>query len=535
MNVTAGMFSFGARAGTAVAILSIAAGLSACGERGSRGRRFPVPWCRTWRWSSSGRFRGKRWRKRWGRSGRATTAAVAPQVMGRLTGVAVSEGSVVAAGALLATIDDTTVRAQLSSAEGAVAEAEAAREEVDRAISQAEAAKGLAEKTFERYRKLLEGKVVTQQEFDEVEMRRTVAVKELERAQQKRAQVSGKIAQARGQADAAKAMLAWTRVIAPFAGVIVEKRADAGSMAVPGVPLFVLEDPRGYRIEASVSETYLPLLKVGTTVQGILDADPGEPFPAVVTEVVPEIDPATRTFTVKADLPAGRARSGQSGKVRFAAGTGMVLAVPKRAITRAGGSDGVFDDRRPGQHGAPLDDHRRGGVRRPRGSALRPLRRGPGRPVADRQALRRSAGGGPPVNATEPHAHRGIAGRIAAAFIGSRLTPLVIIASVLLGVGAVLLLPREEEPQIMVPMIDVFVRMPGASATEVEERVTRPMEKLLWEIPGVEYVYSTSPPGQSMAIVRFQVGQDEENSIVRLNQKMSRQLRPDPARRDASR
>jgi len=271
-----------------------------------------------------------------------TTAAVAPQVMGRLTAVAVSEGSVVAAGALLATIDDTTVRAQLSSAEGAVAEAEAAREEVDGAISQAEAAKGLAEKTFERYRKLLEGKVVTQQEFDEVEMRRTVAVKELERAQQKRAQVGAKITQARGQAAAAKAMLAWTRVTAPFAGVIVEKRADVGSMAVPGVPLFVLEDPRAYRIEASVSETYLPLLKKGTIVQWILDADPGETSQAAVTEVVPEIDPASRTFTVKADLPAGRARSGQSGKVRFAAGKGTVLAVPKRSITRAGGSDGVF-------------------------------------------------------------------------------------------------------------------------------------------------------------------------------------------------
>ena len=115
---------------------------------------------------------------------------------------------------------------------------------------------------------------------------------------------------------------------------------------------------------------------------------------------------------------------------------------------------------------------------------------------------------------------RGIAGRIAAAFIDSRLTPLVVLASVLLGVGAVLLLPREEEPQIVVPMIDVFVQMPGASAKEVEERVTRPMEKLLWEIPGVEYIYSTSSPGQSMAIVRFRVGEDEEKSIVRLNQKM---------------
>jgi multidrug efflux pump subunit AcrB len=115
---------------------------------------------------------------------------------------------------------------------------------------------------------------------------------------------------------------------------------------------------------------------------------------------------------------------------------------------------------------------------------------------------------------------RGLAGAIASAFIGSRLTPLIVLASILLGAGAVLLLPREEEPQIVVPMIDVFVQMPGASAKEVEERVTKPMEKLLWEIPGVEYIYSTSSPGRSMAIVRFKVGEDEEKSIVRLNQKM---------------
>jgi multidrug efflux pump subunit AcrB len=101
------------------------------------------------------------------------------------------------------------------------------------------------------------------------------------------------------------------------------------------------------------------------------------------------------------------------------------------------------------------------------------------------------------------------------------LTPLIILASVFLGLGAVLLLPREEEPQIIVPMIDVFVQMPGASAKEVEERVTRPMEQLLWEIPGVEYIYSTSSPGHSLAIVRFKVGEDEENSIVRLNQKFA--------------
>jgi multidrug efflux pump subunit AcrB len=114
----------------------------------------------------------------------------------------------------------------------------------------------------------------------------------------------------------------------------------------------------------------------------------------------------------------------------------------------------------------------------------------------------------------------GLAGKFAHAFIGSKLTPLIIAASILLGVGAVLMLPREEEPQIIVPMIDIFVQMPGAPAKEVEERVTRPMEQLLWEIPGVEYIYSTSSPGYAMAIVRFKVGEDEEKSIVRLNQKM---------------
>jgi len=271
-----------------------------------------------------------------------TIAAVAPQMMGRLTAVLVAEGARVEAGALLATIDDQAVRAQLASAEGGVAEAESAREEADRAVAQAEAGKSLAEKTYARFRVLLAEKVVTPQEYDEVEMKRTVAVKEHERALQKTAQMDAKVTQAKGQAGAARIVLAYAKVIAPFAGVIVEKRADAGSMAVPGVPLFVLEDPRLHHIEASVSETYLPLLKVGTPVQGILDADPGKPFSAVVTEVVPTVDLNSRTFTVKADLPAGKARTGQSGRLRFAAGTGMVLAVPKRAITRVGGNEGVF-------------------------------------------------------------------------------------------------------------------------------------------------------------------------------------------------
>ena len=115
----------------------------------------------------------------------------------------------------------------------------------------------------------------------------------------------------------------------------------------------------------------------------------------------------------------------------------------------------------------------------------------------------------------------GPAGKIARFFIDSKLTPIIIIASILLGMAALYALPREEEPQIIVPMIDVFVRMPGASPEEVEQRVAKPMEKLLWEIPGVEYVYSQSSPGLCMVIVRFHVGEEEENAIVRLQSKLS--------------
>ncbi|MFH1021497.1 MAG: efflux RND transporter permease subunit [Pseudomonadota bacterium] len=115
----------------------------------------------------------------------------------------------------------------------------------------------------------------------------------------------------------------------------------------------------------------------------------------------------------------------------------------------------------------------------------------------------------------------GFAGRLASIFIESRLTPILIIASLLLGVMAVAMLPREEEPQIKVPMIDVMVAMPGATPKEVEERVSIPMEKLLYELPGVEYIYTTSMPGQCLLVARFYVGEKMEDAIVRLNQKLA--------------
>src|SRR6202158_394916 len=113
-----------------------------------------------------------------------------------------------------------------------------------------------------------------------------------------------------------------------------------------------------------------------------------------------------------------------------------------------------------------------------------------------------------------------LAGRIAHGFIDSKLTPLVIVAALLLGAFSILETPREEEPQIVVPMLDVFVQMPGASPEEISQRVSLPMEKLLREVPGVEYVYSISQPGMSMLIVRFYVGSKEDDAILQTYNKL---------------
>ena len=114
----------------------------------------------------------------------------------------------------------------------------------------------------------------------------------------------------------------------------------------------------------------------------------------------------------------------------------------------------------------------------------------------------------------------GLAGRLAHSFLNSKLTPLFIVASLALGIFAVAIIPREEDPQILVPMLDIATAMPGASPAEVEERVTLPIEKLIHQISGVEYVYSTSGPGQSLVIVRFLVGTPQEDALITVYSKL---------------
>ena len=115
----------------------------------------------------------------------------------------------------------------------------------------------------------------------------------------------------------------------------------------------------------------------------------------------------------------------------------------------------------------------------------------------------------------------GIAGRIARAFLRSRLTPLVTVASLVVGVLGLLATPREEEPQISVPMIDVIAAMPGATPREAENLLARPIEQRMLELPGVDHVYTISGDGYALVTVRFRVGEDQERSVTRVRAKLA--------------
>jgi Cation/multidrug efflux pump len=114
----------------------------------------------------------------------------------------------------------------------------------------------------------------------------------------------------------------------------------------------------------------------------------------------------------------------------------------------------------------------------------------------------------------------GLAGRLANYFIDSKLTPILIMVSLALGLFAIVTTPKEEEPQIVVPMIDIMLSYPGASPEEVERRVVVPLEKKLWELKDIEYIYSYAGEGMAVVTARFYVGTDPVKALVDLNTKM---------------
>jgi RND family efflux transporter MFP subunit len=257
------------------------------------------------------------------------TTEVSSQTMGNILEIRAHEGDLMQAGQVLAIIDDAQPRAAVDQATAALA---AAQKEVAAADSDL----ALAEATLKRYQQLYDKKSVSPQEFDEIKGRYQSTEARRDVAQAEQEQASAALAQARTS-------LGYTRVRAPFTGVVTAKMADAGTLASPGTPLFTMEDTRSYRLEATVDESDIHLVRIGQAVPVTIDALAKAQLSGKVAEIVPAADPASRSFLVRISLPSdARLHSGLFGRANFARGQRQTLLIPRTSIVERGQLKGVY-------------------------------------------------------------------------------------------------------------------------------------------------------------------------------------------------
>ncbi len=247
-----------------------------------------------------------------------TTGVVASRVMGTVLSLKVREGDRVRAGQVLMTLDDRDVAQRVKAAEKAV---EAAKQN-----------QLLMDITAQRYRKLHDEKALTHQEMDQIDTQKKVADIEYERAKA-------------GLAEA-EVNHGFTRITAPFAGVVTEKKIDVGGMAVPGTPLLILEDTSSFRLELNADEGLAGRLKTGMPVEVVIDSL-ARKTDGKISEILPAIDTMSRTFLIKIDLGGPGLRSGLYAKVKIPVGTKTAILLPKTAVVEKGQLTGVYsvDDR----------------------------------------------------------------------------------------------------------------------------------------------------------------------------------------------
>ncbi len=277
----------------------------------------------------------------------ALSAQLASQVMGTITRVNVHEGDRVRRGEVLVAIDEAQQQAAYN---GANAGLRASQE----SIAAADADYALAESTMKRYQMLYDKKSVSPQEYDEMKTRLAAAKARRDAAHAGREQAEAGVAQA-GTA------MSFTKVRAPFDGIVIAKLAEPGAMAAPGVPLLTVEDPSRFRLEATVDESKMGAVKLGESVPVVIDALGEQPIEGKVTQIVPAADPGSRTFTVKIDLPESHSsktglsgtptenggapepiRSGLFGRARFPHGQRESIAIPKSAVLNRGQLQAVY-------------------------------------------------------------------------------------------------------------------------------------------------------------------------------------------------
>jgi RND family efflux transporter MFP subunit len=223
-----------------------------------------------------------------------------------------------------------------------LAEARSATPEADNAVAAAKANFDLARATLRRMEDLAAKKSISDQEFDEASARLKAAAANHEMTRARRAQLDSKIAQAEQEVQAAGIMREYSRIAAPFSGVVTARSVEPGNLATPGAPLLIIEQDGVYRLEASVEESKIPHLRIGQTVEVTIDAI-ARTASARISEIVPYVDPASRTYTLKLDLPPlDQLRSGLFGRAAFPIGTRKAMLIPAPALIQRGQLQSVF-------------------------------------------------------------------------------------------------------------------------------------------------------------------------------------------------
>jgi len=253
------------------------------------------------------------------------SALIAARTAGSVGGVFAREGDRVAKGTLLASVEAAENGAAAAGAASGV-------EEALRALEEARSRKRLADATFERYRRLFAEQAVTRQEFEERQSEQEVAAQGVPRAE-------ARLNQSRQSLRAAGAIAGYGKVVSPIAGIVVAKQAEAGQTVFPGTPLFTVEGENGYRLEAAAPEMLLGKVKAGDQVGIVVE---GAQPTGRVAEVVPLVDPASRTFIVKIDLPAKGLSSGAYGKALFNVGARKGITVPVACVVERGALTSVW-------------------------------------------------------------------------------------------------------------------------------------------------------------------------------------------------
>jgi RND family efflux transporter MFP subunit len=204
------------------------------------------------------------------------------------------------------------------------------------AIAAANADYALAESTMQRYQILYDKKSVSPHEYDEVKAK-------LAAAKARRDAAHANTSQAEAGVVEANSAVSFTRIRAPFDGLIIAKLADAGAMAAPGVPLLVVEDPSHFRLEANVDESQIGAVRLGSSVPVVLDSLGSKAISGKVVQIVPAADPASRTFMVKIELSADpQIRSGLFGRARFSRGERESILVPQTALLQRGQLEAIY-------------------------------------------------------------------------------------------------------------------------------------------------------------------------------------------------